>query len=112
VFLTIGQASIAPPVGSIIGFGEYTVGTKSFTGTFQDENSYSSCTHMKSNIHGNQCLEETTYQHAIILDKAHIDFDPITLSLTSNVGEPSMPAVAPASLAFAAHSWDAGDAGF
>jgi hypothetical protein len=110
-YLAIAQASIAPIVYTVTSFGEYTIGPLSYTGTAADSTTYGRCTHMKITSHGDICMEETTYAHAIVLDKAHIDFDSITFAMTSNVGEPSMPVVAPASLVFAAQSWDAGDAG-
>ena len=118
--LAMSQTSIAPSTNVFAAYGEYSVaattGTVMYTGTYADTSQactlHRTITNPKTQVVYTSCSQQTTYSHVIALDKAHIDFDAIHFSMLSSVGEPAMPVVPVASLTFAAHSWDAGDAGF
>ena len=117
--LAMSEASIAPTTSVFASYGEYSVaattGTLLYTGTSADTSQACTLKHSITNPHTGvtyiTCTQQTTYAHIIALDKAHIDFDAINFTMTSSVGEPAMPIVPASALVFAAHSWDAGDAG-
>jgi hypothetical protein len=111
--LSLSSSNLAPIAATF--YGEYTVAGKPFTGTAPTDDS--GCSQFRSHTNPNtgvtttNCTQTTTASLTTALQTAHIDLDAITLGITSNVGEPVMPIVAPASLVLGAQSWDAGNAG-
>ena len=113
VVLSLSSSNLAPIAQTF--YGEYTVGAEHFTGTAPTEDSgcsqFRSHTNTTTGVTTTNCTQTTNASLTTALQTAHIDFGAITLGMTSNVGEPSMPAVAPAALVLGAQSWDAGNAG-
>lgn len=113
VVLSLSSSNLAPFAQTF--YGEYTVAAKHFTGTAPTNDS--GCSQFRSHVNPNtgvettNCVETTTASLTTALQTAHIDFDAIALGVTSNLGEPTMPSIAPAALVFGAQSWDAGNAG-
>lgn len=111
VVLSLSSSNLAPIAHAF--YDEYTVAAKHFTGTAPTDDSGCSQfrTRLINNVAYTSCVQTTTASLTTALQTAHIDFDAITFGMTSNVGEPVMPTVAPAALALPAQSWDAGNAG-
>jgi hypothetical protein len=113
VVLSLSWSNLAPIAQTF--YGEYTVAAKHFTGTAPTDDSgcsqFRSHTNINTGVTTTNCIQTTTASLTTALQTAHIDLDAITLGMTSNVGEPAMPVVAPAALVLGAQSWDAGNAG-
>jgi hypothetical protein len=109
---SLASASIAP-YGTAT-YGEFTVGTRQYTGTAPSIGT--GCSQFRTHVNTitgvtyTFCFTTSTIGHARLLDQARIDFDALTMTINSQIGEPMMPAISP--IVLAAHTWDAGSAGF
>lgn len=111
------ETSIDHP-NDFFGAGELTIGTTTYTAEHLPD--VHRCTrslpHTNPNtgISGVYCVQSTTFAHLIAIDKARIDFDAMTITISARTGAappelvPYLPAT---SLTFPATTWDAGDKG-
>jgi len=72
------------------------------------------CTKTHAHLDTLYCAQTTTYAHIIAVDKARIDFDTITMTISASTGAATpelVPYLSASTLTFPAKTWDAGDAG-
>ena len=109
--LSLASSNLGPVASA--SYGEFTITSSHFTGT--PPVAYRGCSQFRNRVINGvtyrECVQLTSAAQTTALETAHIDLDAITLSMTSNIGDAVMPAIAPSTLVFAAQSWDAGNAG-
>ncbi len=100
------------------GLREIVIATKTYTA--EQLANVSRCTqkHAHVNPHTGEnviaCTTSTTYAHIIAVDKARIDFDVMTMTISASTGAATpelVPYLSASVLTFPAKTWDAGDAG-
>jgi len=121
VFSLSAQTLVANPANDPGPFGDFTVGTTSYSGIQPQLANLTYCsriiahTNPMTGITYTNCFEHTSYARIVALDRATIAFDAATLGLTTSLGNATTAVtptyVAPSALTLPASSWDGGDKG-